>query len=266
MTKEVLILSGAGNVFVMLDGRDGFRPDIPEIIRLCREYRTDGLMILSVPSPGQDGADFTMEFYNPDGSGGMMCGNGGRCITAFAETLGIAPADGRVYRFEAADGPHTGEILSRGERCWTVRLGMKSVTAVEEVKGGYFLDTGTRHFVKFVEDVDAVDIMKEGPALRHDPFFGPVGTNVNFVQILPDGSLKVRTFEKGVEGETLACGTGITASAIAFIRHRDSGLRPLHEMSVRLHARIADLEVCFRRSAEGFDNVYLTGPVTYDRD
>ena len=205
--------SGAGNDFVVLDGRredlSAFR-DAAEIGRLCREYRTDGLMILSEGAPGED---FTMEFYNPDGSSGMMCGNGGRCIAAFAHLLGI-PYKG-AYLFRAADGLHTAEILSREGSRWVVRLGMKDVDGVTPVLGGYFLDTGTRHFVKFVPDVEAVDIATEGPVLRHAPEFAPVGANVNFVQILPGGAIKVRTFEKGVEGETLACGTGITASAIA---------------------------------------------------
>lgn len=311
MRHAVRIFSGAGNTFVVLDGRDGLHPDVAEIVRLCREYGTDGLMILSCPevrvscqnqereeqkwlkmrTSSQKSArdahpiDFAMEFYNPDGSGGMMCGNGGRCIVAFAETLGITPADGKVYHFLAPDGLHTAEILAGpGEpnaahlpdRKWTVRLGMKSVDKVEAVKGGYFLNTGTRHFVKFVEDVDKVDILKDGPELRHDPVFAPEGTNVNFVQPMPDGSLKIRTFEKGVEGETLACGTGITASAIAYA-HAASGKAPAAFKSVdaagtrpdaaslahtvRLHARIADLEVSFRVCPEGFENVYLTGPV-----
>ena len=205
--------SGAGNDFVVLDGRRedlSVYRDAAEIGRLCREYRTDGLMILSEGAPGED---FKMEFYNPDGSSGMMCGNGGRCIAAFADLLGI-PSKG-AYLFRAADGLHTAEILSREGSRWTVRLGMKDVDGVTPVLGGYFLDTGTRHFVKFVPDVEAVDINSEGPALRHAPEFAPAGTNVNFVQLLPGGGIKVRTFEKGVEGETLACGTGITASALA---------------------------------------------------
>ena len=294
MKNAIRIFSGAGNTFVVLDGRNGLHPDVAQIVRLCREYGTDGLMILSLPAlssrpsavlssrPSEASGeisripDFQMEFYNPDGSGGMMCGNGGRCIVAFAETLGITPADGKVYNFLAPDGLHTAEILSRGERGWTVKLGMKSVDKVEAVKGGYFLNTGTRHFVKFVDDVDKVDILKDGPKLRHDPVFAPEGTNVNFVQPLPDGSLKIRTFEKGVEGETLACGTGITASAIAYA-HAASGKAPAALKSVdaagtqpdaaplahtvRLHACIADLEVSFRVCPEGFENVYLTGPV-----
>ena len=206
--------SGAGNDFVVLDGRtedvSAYR-ETARIAALCRQYGTDGLMILT----SDPEYDFRMEFYNPDGSGGMMCGNGGRCITAFADELGLRPADGRVFRFAAADGVHTGEILSRAGGCKTVRLRMIDVREFYPVLDGWFLDTGTRHFVRFVPDAEAVDVETEGRALRWDPIFAPVGANANFVSVDPDGTLRVRTFEKGVEGETLACGTGITASAIA---------------------------------------------------
>ena len=207
--------SGAGNDFVVLDGRtedvSAFRT--PErIAALCAQHGTDGLMILT---EGGEGLDFRMEYYNSDGSGGMMCGNGGRCIVAFADALGIAPGDGRVYRFAAADGLHTGEILSREGGRKTVRLRMIDVREFRPALDGWFLDTGTRHFVRFVPDAEAVDVEKEGRAARWDPLFAPVGANANFVSVDPDGTLRVRTFEKGVEGETLACGTGITAAAIA---------------------------------------------------
>ena len=277
-------MSGAGNDFVVLDGRgidvSGFRR--PErIAELCREYRTDGLMILD------DGdADFRMEFYNPDGSGGMMCGNGGRCIVAFADWLGIAPPAPDRYTFLAPDGLHSAEILSRpGGGCgtaattepWTVRLKMIDVEGVSEVLGGYFLNTGTRHFVKFVDDVEKIDIEKEGKELRWNKTFAPEGANVNFVQVCGD-HLKVRTFEKGVEGETLACGTGITASAIAAMKH---GAKPAYlevEVSAEktgtvvtgglrytILARRGDiLQVEFSTNGDGtYRNVYLTGPAEF---
>ena len=217
--------SGAGNDFVVLDGRtedvSAFR-DPSRIAELCDRERgfaaadgrigADGLMILT----GDADYDFRMEFYNPDGSGGMMCGNGGRCIVAFADALGIRPADGRVYRFVAADGAHTGEILARAGDCKTVRIRMIDVRTFYPALDGWFVDTGTRHFVRFVPDAEAVDVETEGRAARWNPVFAPVGANANFVSVDPDGTLRVRTFEKGVEGETLACGTGITAAAIAF--------------------------------------------------
>ena len=305
--------SGAGNDFVVIDGSEGDVSQYREVSRieaLCKEHKTDGLMILGQEMPGQAGhdgdmkdvmadpdrpsVDFTMEFYNPDGSGGMMCGNGGRCIVAFADYLGIRPAlrlaqgpgteqdpelvEGPAeYLFRAPDGLHTGEILARPEDgLWEVRIKMIDVQGITPMLGGYFLNTGTRHFVKFVEDVEKVDIDTEGKALRWNEAFAPVGTNVNFVHVAPDG-LHVRTFEKGVEGETLACGTGLTASAIA--AYQISRLHPAGsarndntpvistkaggrvEKSYRLRARQDWLSVNFTPGAdEKFTDVYLTGP------
>ena len=319
--KKLYKFSGAGNDFVVIDGREGdvtaFR-EVPRIEALCKEFKTDGLMILGpalrqaqgpvgeLVEPQGPAVDFTMEFYNPDGSGGMMCGNGGRCIVAFADYLGIKPtyrpalrqAQGpgteqvpelvegpAEYLFRAPDGLHTGEILERpAEGLWTVRIKMIDVQGITPMLGGYFLNTGTRHFVKFVEDVEQVDVDAEGKALRWNEAFAPVGTNVNFVHVAPDG-LHVRTFEKGVEGETLACGTGLTASAIA--AYEISRLRPAGsarndkkstkaegnalvistkaegrvEKSYRLRARQDWLSVNFTPGAdEKFTDVYLTGP------
>ncbi len=292
--------SGAGNDFVVLDGRfedvSAFRT--PEHISFfCKKYSTDGLMILTADPD----YDFRMEFYNPDGSGGMMCGNGGRCIVAFADALGLQPRDGRVFRFVAADGEHTGEILSREGGCKTVRLRMIDVHEFHPALDGWFVDTGTRHFVRFVPDVEAVDIEQEGRQARWDPIFAPIGANANFVSADADGVLHVRTFEKGVEGETLACGTGITASAIAWylaggsaaavsplsccasltpdptrvngsetaLPHppvsSDAAFRhsptPIGESyRYTIQARIARLAVDFRVGDGCFTDVYLTGP------
>ena len=297
-------MSGAGNDFVVLDGRgvDVSKFRRPErIAELCREYRTDGLMILD-----NGDADFRMEFYNPDGSGGMMCGNGGRCIVAFADWLGITPSAPDHYTFLAPDGLHSAEILFRpGGDCgttsggtsfaslttappicdgplplylsgggqarqwlsttaptvWTVKLKMIDVEGISEVLGGYFLNTGTRHFVKFVEDVDATDVDADGKALRWDEAFAPEGTNVNFVQVCPDGLLKIRTFEKGVERETLACGTGITAGALAaafcgFLATPGT---------VRLQARRGDiLTVDYKQTGPAsWNDIHLTGPAEF---
>ena len=271
--KETVLykFSGAGNDFVVIDGREGDVSEyrkVPRIEALCREFKTDGLMILGA---GDAGVDFTMEFYNPDGSGGMMCGNGGRCIVAFADYLGVKPschadsptchpelAEGS-FLFRAPDGLHTGEILQRPEDgLWEVRIKMIDVHGVTPMLGGLFLNTGTRHFVKFVDDVEQVDIDKEGKALRWDPAFAPIGTNVNFVHVAPDG-LHVRTFEKGVEGETLACGTGLTASAIA--AYAAAVIPNEAKESVRLRARQDWLSVDFTAGPDQtFTDVYLTGP------
>lgn len=268
--------SGAGNDFVVLDGRSedvGHYREAGVIRSLCSRkdgFRAadgrigaDGLMILS----GADGYDFSMEFYNPDGSSGMMCGNGGRCIVAFSSFLGLVPADGKVFRFVAADGEHTGEIVSSEGDVATVRLGMIDCSEYHPVLDGWFLNTGTRHFVKFVDDVESLDIESEGKRYRWDEKFAPLGVNANFVQRLADGSLKVRTFEKGVEAETLACGTGLTACAIASWLDSHEGSRETASLwgSVRvaLHARIADLKVDFKapeRADAAFKEVFLTGP------
>ena len=260
--KTIYHFSGAGNDFVVIDGREGdvsaFR-EVPRIEALCKDYKTDGLMILG---SGDAGVDFTMEFYNPDGSGGMMCGNGGRCIVAFADYLGIRPSSGGVFLFMAPDGLHTGEILERpSEGLWTVRIQMIDVQGITPMLGGYFLNTGTRHFVKFVEDVEQVDVDAEGKALRWNEAFAPIGTNVNFVHVAPDG-LHVRTFEKGVEGETLACGTGLTAAAIAAAF---AGALPPNDprssRAIAVRARQDWLSVNFTPGAdEKFTDVYLTGP------
>ena len=283
--------SGAGNDFVVLDGRKGGMEPFREAARigeLCREHHTDGLMILTEGK----GTDFTMEFYNPDGSGGMMCGNGGRCIVAFADYLGIRPADGTTYRFLAPDGEHTAEILndaedaSLGENAakrpdslavqrelgqkgpktpgfakWTVRLKMIDVKGITPVKGGYFLNTGTRHFVKLVDSVETLDMEADAKPLRWDPAFQPEGANVNLVEARPDG-LHVRTFEKGVEGETLACGTGLTASALAAYHAGIAGTEQAGRVSYRLQCRRGDwLQVDFQAHPDSrFTDVYLTGP------
>jgi len=268
---EIYHFSGAGNDFVVIDGRAGdvsaFR-EVATIEALCKEHKTDGLMILG---SGDNEVDFVMEFYNPDGSGGMMCGNGGRCIVAFADYLGIRSGErflhpsgtrndsaSQVYLFRAPDGLHTGEILERPEEgLWEVRIKMIDVQGITPMLGGYFLNTGTRHFVKFVEDVEQVDIDTEGRALRWHEAFAPVGTNVNFVHIAPDG-LHVRTFEKGVEGETLACGTGLTACAL--VAHH-AGVPTAAPGAYRLRARQDWLSVNFTPGAdEKFTDVYLTGP------
>ena len=244
---------GAGNDFLLADNRDGsVRLDAAQIRRLCHRHfgiGADGLMLLG---PGRDGMDFTMEYYNSDGSGGMMCGNGGRCIVAFAADLGFTS-----FRFMAADGPHEAQVLETGNPK-TVRLGMKDVLQVDQLgPDEFFLDTGTRHYVRFVEDVTAVDLCAEAPPVRYADRFAPIGTNVNFVHW--DGSvLHVRTYEKGVEDETLACGTGIVASAMAAFLHEH-----LRQTDIPVEAACGSLRVAFRPEKSGFRSVFLTGPAAF---
>lgn len=261
---------GAGNDFLIADNRNGSLQLSPEqVAALCdRRYGVgaDGLMLLEK----SEDHDFRMVYYNSDGSGGMMCGNGGRCIVAFAADLGI-----EKYDFEAADGFHTAEILSSDGRTRIVRLKMKdvrSVTHYSELKGisgaadGYFLDTGTRHYVRFVRNIEAYDVVSEGRVIRYGAEeLQPVGVNVNFVEPC-DGVLKVRTYEKGVEDETYACGTGIVASCLA---SAEAGVRPAsidaegrHRYDVK--AKRDDLSVDFLMGRDAFaEDVWLTGPATF---
>lgn len=257
---------GAGNDFLIADGRGRhLEMSVQEIVSLCDRhlgFGADGLMVLE----DSDRVDFAMRYYNSDGSGGMMCGNGGRCIAAFAADLGFTHFD-----FEAPDGLHHVEMVSGtpwDER--TVRIGMKDVSGVVAYpdEGAYFLDTGTRHFVTFVSKVEAADVFNKGREMRYDARFAPVGTNVNFVEAASDG-LRVRTYEKGVENETLACGTGIVASAIASFL---MGVRPsaVHSDRVeyRVYSRIARLSVAFSVNGTGIQefeakDVTLTGPAAF---
>ena len=249
---------GAGNDFLMADNRDGrLELDAETVQCLCdRHYGigADGIILLGTASD----YDFSMDFFNPDGSTGMMCGNGGRCAVAFAADLGLTG-----FYFLGPDGPHMGEILLRDGKVKTVRIGMKDVEGYELVDGKVFMDTGTRHLVVPVHRIGEMDVYSEGRKLRYDPRFAPAGTNVDFIEWKGD-ILHVRTYEKGVEGETLACGTGIVASALgAFIFAKGTPGR--HE--TRIHARRDDLSVSFEAgtgmAGTVFRGVALTGPAAY---
>lgn len=251
---------GAGNDFLLADGRGMASPlDVGMIRRFCDRhvgFGADGLILVE----DSDVADFAMAYYNSDGTTGMMCGNGGRCVVAFAHSLGIG---GEAVRFEAADCVHEARILSSNAGKYLVRLSMSSVQSVRSLgEGEYFLDTGTRHFVRFVPLLDSVDVVAEGRKVRRSDRFAPVGVNANFVT--DDGeALSIRTYEKGVEDETLACGTGIVASAIAGYLHRGGPMDgKAHRMGVK--ARIACLGVEFVPHPDGaFSDVWLTGPVEH---
>lgn len=251
------IFSGAGNTFVILDGRNGRLQEFSPAT-LCRESGTDGLMVLR---DSQD-LDFEMEYYNSDGSGGMMCGNGGRCITAFASMCGIVPGSGDDYVFRAPDGVHRARILSAYGKMWQVRLGMKDVKEWRRTAEGLFIDTGTRHLVRFVPDVKAVDVASEGRRLRRAEEFAPEGTNVDFVSVKGPSILEVRTFEKGVEAETLACGTGVVASAMAAFLSTPATAPEAGETGAHyeIHTVQDVLYVDFSFSDGIFTDVLLTGP------
>ena len=191
---------GAGNDFLIADNRDGaINLTAEQIAAVCdRRYGVgaDGLMLLEA----SETYDFRMNYYNSDGSGGMMCGNGGRCMVAFAADMGIIHFD-----FDAADGFHTAQILKDENGVKTVRLKMKDVSEIiryDALEGpsvpskGCFLDTGTRHYVRFVEGLEEYDVVAEGRDIRYNASeLMPIGANVNFVEPY-DGGIKVRTYEK----------------------------------------------------------------------
>jgi diaminopimelate epimerase len=248
---------GTGNDFLMIDGRelDGSLFNTALISRLCHRrfgIGADGLIILE----GSLKSDFTMRYFNADGKEGSMCGNGGRCIASFANDLGII---GSHATFEGIDGLHEASILSNGD----IRLKLGDVGGIEQLDDGYLLDTGSPHFVSFVRDLEFMDVELKGKEIRHEPRFGKAGVNVNFVERgqTPD-KIMVRTFERGVEGETWSCGTGVTAAAISTCF--DSGT---DNFSYKVHTRGGKLEVTFKAQGEGiFTEIYLTGPASHVYD
>jgi diaminopimelate epimerase len=267
---------GAGNDFILIDNRSGYVNELSltEIKHLCDRHfgiGADGLMMISDIS----GYGFNMTYYNSDGLPAEMCGNGGRCIAAMANQLGIFTDK---VRFMAPDGVHEAQVMQDGG----IRLKMNDVELVEFVelveprRGGpmvlpvlpsmvphqtngparmVFLNTGVPHLVVFVDQVDQVDVAAIGRQLRFDEQFAPAGTNVNFVQI-DRNHLKIRTYERGVEAETLACGTGNVASAIATEWIYNQGFSEYN-----CQAQGGTLKVKFSRQfSDHFTGVYLEGP------
>lgn len=244
---------GAGNDFIIIDNRAGTFGALEEIVRALCDRRfgigADGLMLLEEDREAQ----FRMRYFNSDGPEATMCGNGGRCMALFARHLEIG--DKRLL-FNGPDGPHEADIIGAHGESGTVSLLMGHVAAVETMGDGFFADTGSPHFVMFTDDVDAVDVFGEGRKLRNSEMLAAAGgANINFVQRTGAGSVKIRTYERGVEDETLACGTGAVAAALAFAQSNDMG-----EGSVKVAARGGDLEVSFRRTGGGFHDIWLTGP------
>ena len=243
---------GAGNDFVVVDNRRAkWHPDEEEVRMMCHRrfgVGADGLMLLDGEGEGGDYA-FVMHYYNSDGRLGSMCGNGGRCIAAFAHMLGM----GERLHFLGYDGPHDAEVVEWDGRRGVVRLGLRSVKAdeVRRVLDGWFLDTGSPHYVLPVENLKQYDVVGEGRRWRHRLDLFPEGANIDFVEELPDGRLAVRTYERGVEDETWACGTGVTACALVSGKHS-------------LVSRGGDFRVDFADRGDTYDDVWLTGPVAFN--
>ena len=240
---------GTGNDFVILDNRDGRydRLSKEQVKFLCdRRFGigADGLMLFNQ----DNGFDFEMKYYNSDGGESSMCGNGGRCLVKFAWDMGDKK---QKYRFKAIDGEHEAEIDSEG----IVSLRMSDVNEIKEYHGDFLLDTGSPHYVKMVNDVMHLDVYKKGQEIRRSNEFNRDGINVNFVEQAADDEIIVRTYERGVEDETLSCGTGVTASAIVCY-HNEIGFN-----DVTVRTRGGKLSIQFDRlDNDKYKNIWLRGP------
>lgn len=242
---------GTGNDFILVDNRSGaVSLAEAQVAALCHRHfgiGADGLILLET-APG---ADFRMLYYNSDGRPSTMCGNGGRCLVAFAKALGLV--QGHTVKFLAVDGLHTATMDDAG----LVSLGMKDVDNVEYLDGYALLDTGSPHFVQWVENVAERDVCNEGRSIRHWEEFEPDGINVNFVEAREDG-LTVRTYERGVEDETMSCGTGVCAAAIA------STGEEVGSFAIPIRTPGGELEVTFAKdSPTSAREVVLTGPAVF---
>ncbi|NVO03702.1 MAG: diaminopimelate epimerase [Bacteroidetes bacterium] len=248
---------GAGNDFIVIDNRDkNITQDffsITNVNFLCNRrlgIGADGLMILN---PSND-FDFKMRYFNSDGKEGSMCGNGGRCITSFANDLGIINNEAK---FLAIDGVHDSKILANSGLIKTISLKMQDVRNIEINENYSFLNTGSPHHVSFIEKVKEYDVFNEGRKIRYSDKYSPEGTNVNFVELIENG-LFVRTYERGVEEETLSCGTGVTASTIAAF---ENGL--IKSNSCNIQTLGGNFEVSFEKKDGIYQNIYLEGPATF---
>lgn len=241
---------GTGNDFVMIDQRQEqflSRQDTTDIERICNRrfgIGADGLILLQ----NVEGYDFEMVYFNSDGRESSMCGNGGRCIAAFANFLGAASEH---CHFIAIDGPHEANV----SKDW-VELKMSDVPSVETSDGSFVLNTGSPHYVVFVEDLSDINIVESGQVIRYSDRFRKDGINVNFVERRPNG-IEVATYERGVEDETLSCGTGVTAAALSFsLANPDLGTN-----EVSIATKGGDLKVRFQRNENGgFEDIWLCGP------
>lgn len=242
---------GTGNDFIIINDPEKQFPveDIDLIAHLCHRrfgVGADGLMLV-VP---QEGYAFRMVYFNSDGRPSTMCGNGGRCIAAFAHRIGQAPSSGT---FLAVDGPHHYEIMPNG----SVRLQMIDVLGFEMQGNDYILQTGSPHYVRFAENIEGLDLVSEARAVRYNDRFAREGINVNFVE-LSQGNCSMRTYERGVEDETYSCGTGTVAAALSIAIRNNLEAGP-----VTLLTKGGGLKVDFQLCEGIYTNIWLEGPAVH---
>lgn len=247
MFRRFVKYHGSGNDFVVVRGTfDAAWPAllVAEVCHRRFGVGADGFMVVG-PA---DGADFRVDYYNADGNLGSLCGNGSRCAVDFARSQGLF--EGSTCEFIAADGMHHA-VWHEGGR---VSVSFSDAPRPAAKHGGWFIDTGSPHHVALVRDLESVDAVGEGRALRYGPYASSGGANINWLTT-SEGGCSLRTYERGVEDETLSCGTGAVAAAL--VAHEQWGL----PSPVLLNARGGQLEVAFSSSPDGFSDIVLTGPV-----
>lgn len=252
MQLEFYKYQGTGNDFVMIDNRSEFFPkeDVQLVARLCdRRFGigADGLILLENDAE----TDFKMVYYNSDGNPSSMCGNGGRCLVAFAKDLNVI--DDKTT-FIATDGLHHATVANNG----IVSLQMIDVNEIQKHNSHTFLNTGSPHHVQIVEDLEHYNVKENGAAIRYGVLYGEKGSNINFVKKVDDTTFSLRTYERGVEDETLACGTGATAVAIAM-----NATGQTNASSINLNVEGGKLAVSFDKIGDIFTNVFLIGPAKF---
>lgn len=250
MKLQFFKYQGTGNDFVMIDNRLNTFPKTTELIKKLCDRRFgiggDGLILLENDSD----TDFKMVYYNSDGNESSMCGNGGRCLVAFAKKLQIFETE---TSFIAVDGLHFATVNNDE----TISLQMKNVDEIKVEDEYVFMNTGSPHHVVMVDEVKNVNVKEMGAQIRYSDLYGKQGSNVNFVEQINPDTFTVRTYERGVEDETLSCGTGVTAVAIAmFVKGKTE------RKEVNLNVEGGSLKVKFQGENENFTNVFLIGPAT----
>ncbi|GIZ08798.1 diaminopimelate epimerase [Flavobacterium sp. UMI-01] len=243
---------GTGNDFVMIDNRNETFPkeDTQLIAHLCdRRFGIggDGLILLENDAE----TDFKMVYYNSDGNQSTMCGNGGRCLVAFAKQMKVIE---NKATFNAIDGLHHASISPDG----IVSLQMIDVNEINLTETYSFLNTGSPHHVQLVEDLVSYNVKEKGAALRYGDLYGKAGSNINFVKKIDDTTFALRTYERGVEDETLACGTGATAVAIAM-----NATGQTNATAININVEGGKLAVSFDKNDNHYTNVFLIGPATF---
>lgn len=245
---------GAGNDFILIDGRE-IPPELTsqQIKSLCdRNFGigADGLMYLLEA----DDYDFEMKYFNSNGLEGSMCGNGGRCIVSFAFDQGIKKSS---FKFIASDGEHFAEILKSKGNIKVIRLQMQDVHEIKEINNHLVLDTGSPHHLTFCKSISDKNIFEAGKAIRYSENFKKEGINANFIE-QKGNHLFVRTYERGVENETLACGTGVTAAAIgAYLKSSEKYTK------YQIQTLGGALKVSFQEDKQSFTEIFLEGPAEY---